>query len=452
MKINIAGAGSGKTTKIADHIIECYESIDSGKIVYCIAYTNNAAACIEEKIKNHYGEVPRRIKISTIHSFLYQELIRPYYYLLYGRQFEQISDRDLNKIKKKYYKAAIKKLEDNNILHIDAFAERAKWVFVKKSKDTKLIRKRRDLVRKNFASYCGAIFLDEGQDINNDVLKLLVAFHEAGIEVNVMGDPKQDLRGYGNLKRLAEKYPEAVTYITECYRCPQKHLNLSNTIVDISEQQESFSDEEGELCIVFEKDVDRDFYGENTSFDLSYISEKNSRFDTHKDVAIGVDTGVVQELEEILCNHDPEMNKKTIKRAAYYYSDIMCENVRRGKGNNISQIINYFVEVFGRQLEKFEYAKLAQALKAIDLNSETNKIGVASIEAIKGMGKENCLFILTTDLAAYLFMDKTEANKVKNKLYVALTRSKKKLTILITVEVEKKYGRNFIEEYMSKFC
>lgn len=81
--------------------------------------------------QNHYGEVPRRIKISTIHSFLYQELIRPYYYLLYGRQFEQISDRDLNKIKKKYYKAAIKKLEDNNILHIDAFAERAKWVFVK---------------------------------------------------------------------------------------------------------------------------------------------------------------------------------------------------------------------------------------------------------------------------------------------------------------------------------
>ena len=92
MKINIAGAGSGKTTKIAEHIIECYESIDDGKIVYCIAYTNNAAAHIEEKIRNHYGEVPIRIKISTIHSFLYQELIRPYYYLLFGRQFEQISD------------------------------------------------------------------------------------------------------------------------------------------------------------------------------------------------------------------------------------------------------------------------------------------------------------------------------------------------------------------------
>ena len=38
------------------------------------------------------------------------------------------------------------------------------------------------------------------------------------------------------------------------------------------------------------------------------------------------------------------------------------------------------------------------------------------------------MFILTTDLAAYLFGDKIEDNATKNKLYVALTRSLEKHT------------------------
>lgn len=35
-------------------------------------------------------------------------------------------------------------------------------------------------------------------------------------------------------------------------------------------------------------------------------------------------------------------------------------------------------------------------------------------------------------------------NKTKNKLYVALTRSLENLTILVTKEVEEKYGRDVI--------
>ena len=54
------------------------------------------------------------------------------------------------------------------------------------------------------------------------------------------------------------------------------------------------------------------------------------------------------------------------------------------------------------------------------------------------------MFILTLDLAEYLWGKKRADNKTKNKLYVALTRSLEKLTILISKEVEEKYGREVI--------
>ena len=57
---------------------------------------------------------------------------------------------------------------------------------------------------------------------------------------------------------------------------------------------------------------------------------------------------------------------------------------------------------------------------------------------------------MTTDLAAYLFRQKVEENKIKNKLYVALTRSMNKLTFLMTKTVEDKYGKDYICDEIAK--
>ena len=82
---------------------------------------------------------------------------------------------------------------------------------------------------------------------------------------------------------------------------------------------------------------------------------------------------------------------------------------------------------------------------------ETAEIPIVStIEGIKGQDGDKCLFILTTDLAPYLFRENTTENRTKNKLYVALTRSLNSLTILITLEVEKKYGNQYIRDYFAE--
>ncbi|EOS8040435.1 UvrD-helicase domain-containing protein, partial [Enterococcus hirae] len=100
MIIKIAGAGAGKTTTMAERIIVKQKELPTDKNIYCITFTNNAVNCIAEKLNEYYDTIPRNIKLSTIHSFLYQDIIKPYYYLLYGKQYEQISSIELDPVPK----------------------------------------------------------------------------------------------------------------------------------------------------------------------------------------------------------------------------------------------------------------------------------------------------------------------------------------------------------------
>ena len=71
---------------------------------------------------------------------------------------------------------------------------------------------------------------------------------------------------------------------------------------------------------------------------------------------------------------------------------------------------------------------------------------VQSIDKVKGLDNENCLFIISNELFPYLVGLKKENNKMNNYLYVGLTRSKENLTILITNEVVDKYGKKYVKE------
>jgi len=269
MKIGIAGAGAGKTTAMADTIVKLCEETDKNKNIFCITFTNNAVSCIEQKLQDYYSIIPNNIIVSTIHSFLYRELIKPYYFLLFGKQYERISIAPLPQ-NPGYKKAKIKRLEERNILHQTVIPERAKWVAAKKSDDRKDVKDKRDIIKNVFKEYCGGICIDEAQDIDSDILLIIEALHEIGISLILMGDPKQDLKGHKCLKRLIEKCEDSVNYIGICHRCPQKHLELSNSIVNNQEQQHS--DKEGGLITIwFENDKSCNDLINEEEFDLCYI-------------------------------------------------------------------------------------------------------------------------------------------------------------------------------------
>ncbi len=320
MKISIAGAGAGKTTKMADKIIASHESLASHLNIYCIAFTNNAVQHIENKLLKHFGDIPKRIKVSTIHSFLYQEIIRPYYYLLYGKQYEGISRIELPADSRtKNWK--LKQLDDKNIIHIEVFSQKAFWLMVKKSSDKKREKELRKVIHKEFLKYCGAIYVDEAQDIDNHVYEILKQFTELEIPLELMGDPKQDLKGFGNLRKLVELYPQNAKYITECHRCPQIHLDISNSLITQNERQESRREIDGTLSVIYERDVEMDNYIQDNKFDLMYISSKTDRYQTHMVETASKKFDTLY-FELIRCAEKlfPDKSKIVIERVAYFWT------------------------------------------------------------------------------------------------------------------------------------
>ena len=446
MQINVAGAGAGKTSKMADLLSRI--DIPDGKVVFCIAFTNSSVENVEKKYLRKYGRIPDNIKISTIHSFLYQELIHPYYYLLFGKHYQNLSTIPLPSVPA-FKNKKITELESQDILHIERIPERAKWVVYKKTNDTKTVCDNRAKMLSTFAQYCHSILIDEAQDIGKDVKTVIDSLAEAGIEIVLYGDPKQDIRGGGHFQKLidAESEPH---YIRECFRCPQIHLNISNTLAD--EKQRQFSSSEnaaGKVSIVFESETDVAAFIKDNDFGLQYISKKNERFETHSEKLDNrIDLLFYEVQRAIAKKWSTEKPELTINRAAYYISERMLMDY--DVSNNSAAEINKRIKSgwFDYPGNK-EYAQMNAAFEKE--STEANPVMlVSSIESIKGLESENCLFILTTDLAPYLFLENTDENRTKHLLYVALTRSLKDLTILVTKEVEKRYQKEYIINYLSE--
>lgn len=447
MIVNVAGAGAGKTTKMADFILD--HDIPVGKIVFCIAFTNAAAKNIKEKVAAKLGSIPNNIKISTIHSFLYHDLIEPYYYFLYGKQYKKLSTINLPS-DNRYKTAKIAELENADILHVTKIPERAKWVAYQKSRDTKLVKDIRKRVLSHFNSYCSAIYVDEAQDISEDVHIILSALEDSGAEIILYGDPKQDVKGYGRFRQIIDNASD-VRYIPDCYRCPQVHLDLSNTLASDNEKQVADCETAaGSLEIVFESDLaDVKRYIESANYGLCYISQKNEQFNTHGAKEVG---DCFETLRHEVCRAmEEKWQRQTtdieIERAAFYVTEKILESYEQ-TGDARAQISCWVKKGAFDHLSEQRYAQMATAISARETET-VDTIVVRSIEIIKGLESERCLFILTSDLAPYLFRKKTEDNKMSHLLYVALTRSTNHLTIMISKQVESLFEKEFIINYFN---
>lgn len=77
----LAGPGAGKTRFLVNHIKNILNNSKRLKIlgkIACITYTNVATETILKRVGDHGG----RLEISTIHSFLYKHIVKPYVHLI----------------------------------------------------------------------------------------------------------------------------------------------------------------------------------------------------------------------------------------------------------------------------------------------------------------------------------------------------------------------------------
>ena len=340
--------------------------------------------------------------------------------------------------KQTYRNRKLTELENKDILHIEKIPERAKWVVYKKSTDRLQEKSIRLSIIKSFLTYFDTIYVDEAQDIDSDMKEIFYALDKLGVSLVLKGDPKQDIRGHGCLREMIERYADEVTYDSTCHRSPEEHLKITNSLISSEEKQVAEKDG-GKIELVFEKECCLNELMAK-DFDLKFIYKKNDRFNTHSDGTASLSfDDLYYEIYTILSG----INKRDdigVDYLAYQFSKLIISRFESGK--SVSQAIKPFCDYVGK-LTKEQYAKICSLFSECDLFSES-KFVVSSIESVKGLEGYNCLFILTKDLAVYLLGEKSNENKVKNALYVALTRSLNSLTILITKEVEEEYGKQKI--------
>jgi Superfamily I DNA and RNA helicases len=443
MKIVVAGAGAGKTTSMAKVVLDRLKEVVDGKMIYVVTYTNAAKDRIRDLIRKENGSIPKNLHIETSHAFLLREVIFPFHHLVFEKHFKRVSHISLPDIPM-YRANKIRELEDRNNIHVERVTEIAKWVLSRKSNDNKLVREKRVKILSIISRYLDSIYVDEAQDMDDHFVDVIKSLNNQGIIIHLIGDPKQDLRGRNSFRQLVHAYVENVEYMQMNYRCPTSHVTLSNQYVPKLEVQIPHPNANGELGYLFESDINPSEFIIKDDWDLVYILKKNERYLTHAEDRFISDRNLLYELEQIVGNS--KVTDDLVDRVLYTLNKKIFSFISTKNNFEIFDIIENDLDL---SLSRQDKGKLRGPLDEIrNSSAKADGIIVRSIDSVKGLEGSKCLFILTTDLAAYLFGDKRENTKTLNYLYVALTRAQEKLVFLITKEVEDKYTKSKVESML----
>ncbi|QMV44006.1 UvrD-helicase domain-containing protein [Cohnella cholangitidis] len=443
MKIVVAGAGAGKTTSMAKVVMDRLKEVVDGKMIYVVTYTNAARDRIRDLINKEYGSIPKNLHVETSHAFLLREVIFPFHHLVFVKHFKRVShislpDNPMYRAKK------IRELENRNIIHVEKVTEIAKWVLSRKSNDNKLVRERRVKILSIISRYLDSVYVDEAQDMDDHFVDVINSLNNQGIITHLIGDPKQDLRGRNSFRQLVHAHGKDVEFLQMNYRCPTSHVTLSNIFVPKLEEQKPHRNANGELGYLFESDITPSELINKNDWNLVYILKKNERYLTHSEDRFISDRNLLYELEQIIGNS--KVTDDMADRVLYVLTKKIFSFVSTKNNFEIFDIIENDLNF---TLSRQDKGKLRGPLEEIrNSSARADGIIVRSIDSVKGLEGSKCLLILTTDLAAYLFGEKTEYTKTMNYLYVALTRAQQILVFLITKEVENKYTKSKTERML----
>lgn len=222
-------------------------------------------------------------------------------------------------------------------------------------------------------------------------------------------------------------------------RIPECHLRISNLFCPSSEEQTTISNVEGKIFYVFSSDEKfLELYKQYRARDaLIYIRQETELFSTHNfSNSFSLEESICEKLlEKVDSKYDKDAFLKTIEKHLINFT----------LKNDAKKAIQSFTKNFKIELEKNEYAKLINDLTFEDTSK---KIQVKSIDKVKGLENELCMFIIDNALLEYLFKNKLDVNKEMMRLYVALTRSKSDLILVVDeTSLKKKNSKQIDEEF-----
>lgn len=431
-QVQVAGAGAGKTYEMSNRIINRYRNLNDHKKVYCITFTNSSKRSITEKIKEHLGIVPDNIVISTIHSFLLNEVIYPFSSLILDLKVNKAISSPLP-AKPQYKNYQMKRLNEYGYIHNDQVFQKAKCIISKKGKK-KTVQIKIDLVLQHIKDSIDSIFIDEAQDMDANGFELIDILSSSGIYVYLVGDPKQALmypKAFSSFissieNRKKENF-ELTDFLTHSWRVPEEHLQISNKFCPMGQEQTSRSTNAGELKYIFvdSEGFDDEFHKWKLEGAYIYIDKKNAIFDTHINKK---EYFMPESVKDILRNKS-EINKKYFD---IWIESLIDEFVLELEKKSLPTVVREFLKKYTIEYDKKIYAELCSSFSKLETNN--NNYTVMSIHKVKGLEAEKCIFVVDNNMASYLFGKKNEFNREMNKLYVALTRSRRKLIFAVDIK------------------
>ncbi|MBJ2123411.1 UvrD-helicase domain-containing protein [Flavobacterium sp. IB48] len=454
IEIQIAGAGAGKTYGLAKKLIDCADLNNSHKIIYAITYTNSARKKISSTILEQLGYIPTEIKIETVHSFFLNEIIYPYsQYAICEMYNNAVSFKLPDDIRWK--KGKINKLKERNIIHNEEVFKKAKIIIDRTNSkhSNKAKRAKVDFILSHIESKISHVFIDESQDLDSDALRAFEILGINGIKIYMIGDPKQ-----------AIKYPKDFNdFISQCksnndekyavlepnnktIRIPNELLKISNLFCPRGQDQTNIA---GKIGIATYLTTNESFYssvidGYKKLDKLIYIEKKQANYETHSD---SKKIYFPLTLEDKLRN----LNGYSHLDPDLFISSLIIELTDKLEKISVYHAMKYFENKYV-EFDKYEYAELKQVLTNYLQISSSNYL-VSSIDGVKGLESDVCLFILNESMYKYLIKDIPKSNfhnKNWKKLYVALTRSSEKIIFLIDEQLFPNIKISEIEDNLLK--
>ncbi len=250
----------------------------------------------------------------------------------------------------------------------------------------------------------------------------------------MIGDPKQAIKYPKDFsdfiidckKNKAENY-SILEPNNKTKRIPTAILKISNLFCPHDQIQENDSDKAGNISYIT---TDDDFFHNTIKKykglnKMIYIEKNQVRYETHHN---SKKIHFPLTLEDKLRN----LTKYSHLDTDLFLTSIILELNDKLKTSSISNILLEFKKNY-IELDRYEYAEFKEILENCKNIPNSNYV-VSSIDGVKGLESDICLFILNESMYKYLIKDISKANynnKNWNKLYVALTRSSGNLILLV---------------------
>lgn len=432
IEIKISGAGAGKTYGLSEKLVE-HSNKFPDKTIYAITYTNSAKRKITNTINEKLGFIPQNIIVETVHSFLLNEIIFPFSKFILSNFYNKAVSYKLP-TKDAFKNAKKTQLKTKNIIHNEDVFKLSKRLIDKTNSlhSNKIKKQKVDLIINHITSKISHIFIDEAQDLDSDALKVFEILGKNNIDIYIIGDPKQaikypkDFENFINEKSNDETFTFLqIDNLTR--RVPNKILEISNIFCPTGQKQKNFEDKEGAIFYIANDNPEFDnilqhYKNQNK---LIYIEKKQGKYDTHLKKEFYLPLLIEEKLREL-----KEFSKQDF--------DLVLKSIELKIQDDLTHIepkiiIKNFYKRYQIPYMVNEYAEFIELLNENKQENKTDFV-VSSIDSIKGLEADICLFILNQTMYNYLLSDilpENQHNKIWKKLYVALTRSSDILIFVI---------------------